>query len=280
MLTVDLNADVAEFDNNTNFALLNVVSSANVACGVHSGDPLLMHRTIERAQMLGTITGAHPSYPDRADFGRKSMFVSDDRAPGTQPEFTAKAQVNARELAAVIGAQLATYASLTGGHIAYLKPHGALYNDAQVNEEIATIIARETLDYGAAVVGQPGSQMQQVCERMGITYIAEVFADRGYEHNGRLIRRGLSKSEFSNPSVIARRAVQMVTRGTVDSYGFEHGAGPDGVGAYTDGTYTFSKVDTICLHGDTRGAYDIALAVREALEAAGVTIASSLAVTR
>lgn len=252
MLTVDLNADVAEFDNATNTALLSVVSSANVACGVHAGDPLLMSRTIVAAEMRGVVTGAHPSYPDRANFGRESMML------GTEPAMTDT------ELYAVIQSQLASYASLTGGVIKYVKPHGALYNDAQVNEKIARIVAHQADKHGAAVVGQPGSQMQKVCEEYGIAYIGEVFADRGYEQDGTLRKRGLPDSVFADPEFVARRVIQMVTEGTVDTI---------------DGVYTFAAVDTICLHGDTPGAYDLARSVRAALEGAGITIASPLVVT-
>lgn len=268
MLTVDLNADVAEFDNHTNSALLRVVSSANVACGVHAGDPLLMSRTLRGAEQRGVVTGAHPSYPDRANFGRETMML------GAKPALTNV------ELHAVIRAQLASYASMTGGVIKYVKPHGALYNDAQSNDTVARILAYQADLYNAAVVGQPGSRLQTVCEEYGINYIAEVFADRGYDHYGRLIRRGLPHSVIEHPPAVARRVVQMVTQGTVETYGFKIGSGPDIPSGPGTSQYSFSKVDTICLHGDTRGAYEIAVAVREALEAVGVTIASPLAVTR
>lgn len=262
-ITVDLNADLAEIDSPTNLAMLAQISSANIACGVHAGDPLLMHRTIERALMLDVTLGAHPSYPDRENFGRKSMFV------GTKPQMTTE------ELRAVIRVQLATFASLNGGEIAYVKPHGALYNDAQVNATVAHVVAAEAAEYGAAVMGQPGSKMQAEADLFGLRYIAEVFADRGYAHDGTLISRGLPKSEHTNPSFIARRVVRMVTEGTVATWGYDFDARE-----YVEGTYEFPAVDSVCLHGDTRGAYDIAHAIRTALTEAGVSIASPLTVAR
>lgn len=262
-ITVDLNADLAEIDSPTNTAMLAHLSSANIACGVHAGDPLLMHRTIGKARMLDVAVGAHPSYPDRENFGRKSMFV------GAKPKMTEP------ELHAVIRTQLATFASLNDGEIAYVKPHGALYNDAQVNSTVAHVIADEAERYGAAIMGQPGSKMQQVTEARGLIYIAEVFADRGYNHNGTLIGRGLPKSEHTNPVFIAQRVVRMVTERTVTTWGRDFDTREN-----VEKTYTFPTVDSVCLHGDTRGAYDIARAVRTALTKAGVSIASPLAVTR
>lgn len=262
-LTVDLNADLAEIDNNTNIAMVSAVSSANIACGVHAGDPLLMHRTIERARRHGVTVGAHPSYPDRENFGRKSMFL------GTNPKMSAD------ELRVVIAAQLATFAHLNDGAIAYVKPHGALYNDAQVHSTVAHVVAAEAAKYGAAVMGQPGSKMQAEADLFGLRYIAEVFADRGYDHYGRLIARGLPKSEHTHPGFIAQRVVRMVTEGTVKTWGHDFDTRE-----HVEKTYTFPAVNSVCLHGDTRGAYDIARAVRKALTEAGVTIASPLAVTR
>lgn len=261
MLSVDLNADLAEFDTHTNTALLSQISSANICCGVHSGDPLLMHRTMSKANMMGVAIGAHPSYPDRDNFGRTSMLT------GTKPSLTVE------ELNAVLGAQLATFASLNGGTIDYIKPHGALYNDAQANGHIAGLIALHAAEYGAAVMGMPGSAMQTEAELFGLRYICEVFADRGYDHNGRLISRGLPNSEFTNPSVIAQRVVQMVTEHTVAAWGYDFDTRE-----YVGGTYEFPAVDSVCLHGDTRGAYDIAVTVRAALKLVGVTITSPLAV--
>lgn len=264
MLTVDLNADLGEIDNRTSEALMQVVSSTNISCGVHAGDPLLMLRTLNNADRNGVVAGAHPSYPDRDNFGRKSMFL------GPSPAMTDT------ELHAVIDAQLSAFASMTGGVIAYIKPHGALYNDAQSNEKVARIVAYQADKRDAAVMGQPGSWMERVCVEYGIRFIAEVFADRGYEHNGTLITRGLPKSVHTNPDSIARRVVQMVTEKTVTTWGFNSETRE--TREEEAGTFTFSAVDSICLHGDTPGAYDIARAVRAALESAGVTIASPLGV--
>lgn len=254
--TVDLNADLGEHDTPTNGALLGQVSSANVSCGVHAGDPLLTHRTLTAAHQHGVVVGAHPSYPDRTGFGRTSM----------------KHAMTTEELSAVLRFQLAGFAALTGGEIRYIKPHGALYNDAQVDQDIARTVAYQALLHEAAVMGQPGSVLHQMCAEYRVRYIAEVFADRGYNHDGTLIRRTLPKAVHTNPEAVARRVVQMVTEQTVTSYGFDHTAG-----THVEGTYRFPQVDSVCLHGDTPGAYQIATAVRAALTDAGITIASPLA---
>lgn len=254
MTSVDLNADLAEFDNATNTALLAQISSANICCGVHSGNPLLMHRTIEQARMMGVTTGAHPSYPDRADFGRTSMMRAD--AP----------QMTEDELAAVIRAQLATFAALNNGKIDYIKPHGALYNDAQVDGAVATVVALEAERYGAAVMGQPGTQMHRVTEALGLYYVAEVFADRAYNTDGTLVSRSNQFAVIHDPHTVAQRVLRMVTEGVVETI---------------EGTdYAFAAVDSVCLHGDTDGALDLAAAVRDALTDAGVTVASPVAVSR
>lgn len=263
MLSVDLNADLAEFDNATNTALLAPISSANICCGVHSGNPLLMHRTLAQARQAGVTVGAHPSYPDRDDFGRKTMML------GAEP------RLNVEELHAVIRAQLTTFASLNGGEIAYVKPHGALYNDAQVNLTIAHVVAAEADRYRAAIMGQPGSQMQAAAEQCGLRYVAEVFSDRGYRPDGTLIPRSMPHAVIHDPSEVADRVVRMVIEGTVATW--DHDPATD---THTSGVYRFSALDSVCLHGDTEGAYEIAVTVRAALAAAGVAVVSPLAATR
>lgn len=242
MTSIDLNADLGE-NAGHDAALLRIVTSASISCGVHAGDPLTLHRTLIAAEDAGVIAGAHPSYPDRENFGRVTMSLSP------------------HELQATLGYQLAAFASMVGGNIAFIKPHGALYNDAQDDPKIAQAIVNEATFHRCAVLGMPNSQMQDSCDRAGVQFIAEGFADRAYLSTGELAPRTMPGAVLSDPDEIAARVVRMVR---------------DSIVTTIEGTELPIEPDTICLHGDSPDALRIAQAVAAALGAAQIPVRSSL----
>ena len=245
---VDLNADLGEgfgvWRLGDDDALLGTVTSANVACGFHAGDPSIIRRVCTGAVASGVAIGAQVSYRDLAGFGRRFIDV----APG--------------ELADDVLYQLAALdgiARVTGGRVAYVKPHGALYNavvghHAQARAVIEAVAA---YDPGLAVLGLPGSALLRAAESAGLRPVAEGFADRGYTADGALVPRREAGALVTDPSEVADRAVRMAAEGVV---------------AAVDGTTVAVRVESVCVHGDTPGAVELARAVRGALETAGLTV--------
>jgi UPF0271 protein len=237
---IDLNADVGEGCGD-DAALLALVTSANVACGFHAGDPASMARTVSAAAKAGVAVGAHPSFPDREGFGRRPM----QRSPA---EVEADVLDQVRALHAICRAH--------GARLAHVKPHGALYNQAAVDAELAAAIARavRAVDPRLALVGLASSRsLRQAAAAFGLRYAAEAFADRAYAADG--TRAG---ALIESAAAAAAQAVRIATRGEV---------------AAVDGALVRLEADTLCLHGDTPGAVDLARAVRAALLGAGVAIA-------
>jgi UPF0271 protein len=249
MLTIDLNADVGESFGDWRLgddeALMPSVSSANIACGFHAGDPGVIRRTIASAQAHGVSVGAHPGYPDLAGFGRRDMALS-------PREVT--------DLVLYQVAALAGMAAALGLRLAHVKPHGALYNRAARDETIASAIAQAValVDRDLVVFGLAGSHLLEAGRREGLRVASEAFADRGYEPDGRLRARNLSGALVTDPDVVVSRVMQMIASRTVTA---------------VDGSTVAIEADTICLHGDTPGAADLARRVRQGLEASGVRIA-------
>lgn len=245
-MRVDLNADLGELDAAAapDVAMMPAISSANVACGFHAGDPDTMRATVALACDHGVAVGAHPSLADRQGFGRREL-------PVTPHEVEA--------LVAYQVAALAGIAALQGARLAHVKPHGALYNMAARDRALADAIVRAvcTVDRSLVLFGLSGSHLLAAGRDAGLRTASEVFADRGYRSDGRLAPRGTAGAVIADPTLVASRAVSMVEARTVRAI---------------DGTTVPLDVDTICLHGDTPGAATIALAVRRALEAAGVQI--------
>lgn len=250
-MRVDLNTDTGEAFGRWKIcddeALLPYVSSANVACGTHAGDPLVMESITAACARHGVGMGAHPGFPDLQGFGRREMRMS-------------PAEIEAFMMYQ-IGA-LRVFAEYHGQPLTHVKPHGSLYNMASVDESIAMAVARgvarsmrkgETL----VLVGLANSLMIDAAKRIGIPVASEGFCDRGYTSDGNLAKRGTPGALISEPSEVAKRAVQMVTQGKVTSM---------------DGTHVPLKVDTICIHSDTPGALDIAVCVCSALKEAGIEI--------
>lgn len=234
---MDVNADVGEgFPHD--HALLTFVTSANVACGFHAGDSDTMRRLCELSNARGVAVGAQVSYRDRAGFGRRDLEVAPD------------------DLAADVAEQidrLASAAAGTGATVAYVKPHGALYNRAVWDE----VQARAVLDgsQGLAVLGLPGSVLLEAAERAGRTVGREWFADRGYTAEGRLVPRGEPGALVSDPAAIADRVRVLVADGTVTA---------------VDGSTVAVSADSICVHGDAPGCVDAAAAVCASLARLGV----------
>ncbi len=249
-LTIDLNCDLGErpeaIADGTEEALLDCVSSVNVACGGHAGDRATMAATVRSARARGVAVGAHPGYPDRAGFGRREMALSPDEIAGA---------------VAVQVLALAGVASRLGAALVHVKPHGALYSramrDGSVAAAIADGVARVRRDL--ILVGLAGSPALEAWRRLGFATASEAFADRLYEPDGTLRSRSLDGALIVAPEEAAEQAVRIAEgRGIVAS----------------DGTEVRLRAETICLHGDTPGALAIAREVRRRLEGAGIGVRS------
>lgn len=245
---IDFNCDCGEsfgtWTLGDDAALLRSVTSANVACGGHAGDPDVMRRTVRLARERGVAVGAHPGYPDLIGFGRRSLPMT-------------PAQV-ANSVLAQIGA-LAAVARAEGVALTHVKPHGALYNDAVINVTLAQAIAQAVVafDHDLILVGLAGSELIRAGEAAGLRVAHEAFADRRYEADGTLRSRSLPGAVLDAPNEAAAQAVQLVTQNYAQTL---------------DGAHVPIHADTLCVHGDLPGAAARAAAVRQALDAAGVTV--------
>jgi UPF0271 protein len=245
MMRIDLNCDLGE-GMPEDEAILPSVTSASVACGFHAGGPALMRRTVAAAAASGVAVGAHPSYPDREGFGRHAMEL-----PPVEIHDVVLYQVGALEI----------FVRQAGLRLQHLKPHGALYHAADRRPEVAEAIVRAARAAGGdlVIVGPPGSQLAAVAARQGLRFAAEVFADRHYGEDGRLLPRAHPAALVEGgDEVVAARAVAMVQEGAIRTVG---------------GTVIPAAGHTLCLHGDHPGAAARARAIRAALEAAGIVVA-------
>jgi UPF0271 protein len=243
MPRIDLNADLGEGDP-FDSELLQIVSSANIACGGHAGDADSMVMTVRAAISNGVAVGAHPGYPDRDGFGRESGFMSGDALYESLTE-----QVTAL---AVIAAQL-------GARLSHVKPHGALYNDAVRSRDLADIIARVTAEApgGPAFMGMAGTELEGAADEHGLVFIAEAFVDRAYEPDGTLVSRKEPGAVHEDLSVATTQAIRLAEHGETTA---------------RNGEIVKVRADTLCIHGDTPGAAEKARAVRDVLESHGVEI--------
>jgi UPF0271 protein len=246
MTTIDLNADVGELPSlsEVEAALLDIVTSVNVACGGHAGDDASMERIVRAALARSVAVGAHPSYPDRAGFGRRAMELPPDLLAGTVAE-----QVGS----------LLDVARRCGARLAHVKPHGALYNAAAKDPALARAIAVGVARVapGVVLVGLAGSAMLAAFAEAGFAVAAEAFADRGYEPDGSLTPRGRPGALKRTAEEAAEQAVAIATRGEVVA---------------SDGSRVPLTARTLCLHSDTPGAVELARAVAAGLGEAGVGI--------
>ncbi|MBO2448870.1 LamB/YcsF family protein [Actinomadura barringtoniae] len=254
-MRIDLNSDLGEgfgrWELGDDDALLSVVTSANVACGFHAGDPTVLRRTCAEAARRGVAIGAHTGYRDLAGFGRR--FVDVPRAELTN------------DVLYQLGA-IRQFAELAGSRVAYIKPHGALYNAIVHHEEQARAVvdAVTAFDPGLPVLGLPGSAWLRLAEEAGLPVVHEVFADRAYTPEGTLVPRRDPGAVLHDPREVAERCVRMATKGEIVAI---------------DGSVITVKAASICVHGDTPGAVKIARTVRDALEEAGVALAPFTATT-
>jgi UPF0271 protein len=245
---IDLNADLGEsygaWRLGDDQALLSVVTSANIACGFHAGDPLTIRQACAGAVARGVAIGAQVSYRDLAGFGRREMIVPSD-------ELTAEVLYQIAALDGVARAE--------GGRVSYVKPHGALYNRAAWDEAQAAAVAAAVAAYDPALplLTLPGSVAAAQARAAGLAVVAEAFADRAYNPDGTLVSRARPGAVLTDPDAVARRVVGLVTQGSLTA---------------ADGTVVTVSAQSVCLHGDTPGAVGLARAVRAALEEAGVAV--------
>ena len=249
---IDLNCDMGELSeaiaDGTQEALMRSVTSVNIACGGHAGDERTMKTTIEQALRAGVAIGAHPGYADRANFGRLEL-----KLPSKEIADSVFEQVRA----------LAEVAERCGARIVHVKPHGALYNQAVHNRELAEAIAEGVARWrrDVVLVGLAGSPMLDVFRKAGFAVAAEAFADRRYQADGTLRSRKFEDALIRDPEEAARQALSMVERGVVIA---------------CDGTEVAVDAQTLCIHGDTPGAPQIAATVARTLREAGVTLGAVL----
>ncbi len=250
MPSVDLNADLGEsfgvWELGDDDAMLDIVTSANIACGFHAGDPVRLAGTCQSAATCGVRVGAQVGYHDLAGFGRRYIDVE-------PAELTA-------DVIYQIGA-LQALARTAGTTVGYVKPHGALYNTIVKDREQARAVAEavHAVDPALPVLGLAGSVFFDEARRLGLRTVAEAFADRAYRPDGQLVSRREKGAVLHDPNQIAERVAAMVTSGRVIA---------------ADGSTIDVEVESVCVHGDSPGAVEIATAVRKRLLADGVELAA------
>jgi UPF0271 protein len=247
-MNVDINCDMGEsfgiyrlgFDEE----MMSHITSANIACGFHGGDPIVMERTVSLAKQNGVSVGAHPGFPDLVGFGRRNMEL----AP----------QEVRNDIIYQIGA-LSAFAKTLGLSLQHVKPHGQLYNLAAKDEPMTRAIcdALLTLEDSLILVALSGSRMAEIASKSGLKVAREAFADRAYHRDGSLVSRKKEGSVIHDPKRVAERIIRMVQEGKIQSI---------------EGNLIDLEVDSICVHGDTPGAVQLAQTIRKNLEGAGIRV--------
>lgn len=246
MTTIDLNSDIGEsfgrWELGDDEAMLDLVTSANIACGFHAGDPSTIARTARWSVQRGVRIGAQVAYRDLAGFGRRFLDAS-------RTELT-------DDVVYQIGG-LQALAAAAGGTVTYVKPHGALYNTAVHHDEHASAVvdAVAAVDPGLAILGLPGSRLLELAESRGLRVVREAFADRGYTPSATLVSRREAGALLHDANAVAERVLRMVSDGVVEA---------------VDGSSVTIDVDSVCVHGDSPAAVEMARAVRDILGANGV----------
>ena len=248
ILSIDLNADLGEsfgaYTIGADPELIPLITSVNVACGFHAGDPLVMHKTVELCAKYGVAVGAHPGFPDLAGFGRRNMAM--------KPE-----EVKAAVLYQT-GA-LAAFCRAAGVPLRHVKLHGAMYNMAAKDPLLARAVAEAvaSLGEGIALMGLSGSEMLKAAHEAGVPVLSEVFADRGYRSDGSLVPRGQPGDLIRDEEEAASRVLRMIREGVVRS---------------VEGVDVPIRADSVCVHGDGPKALAFAGKLRQELEKAGVEV--------
>ncbi len=245
---IDLNCDMGESFGRYKLGLdeeiIKYISSTNIGCGFHAGDPLVMRKTVKMAKERGVGIGAHPGFPDLLGFGRRLMDVS---------------PLEVRNDVLYQVGSLYAFARAEGIQLQHVKPHGALYNIAAQNEELGRAVAEAVreFDRDLILVGLAGSKLLKVAQKMRLKVASEVFADRAYNSDGSLVSRRLPHALITDQKAAVSRVIQMVMEGRVIS---------------VDGEPVEVKVDTICLHGDSLQALQLARTLRERMKEAGISV--------
>ncbi|MHA7288844.1 LamB/YcsF family protein [Arthrobacter sp. MDT3-24] len=252
MATIDLNSDVGEsfgrWSLGDDLAMFGSVSSANVACGFHAGDPSVIRRTCREAAAAGVVIGAHVGYRDLAGFGRRFMDISPTEL--------------ADDVVYQIGA-LQALAAVEGARVQYVKPHGGLYNAIVTHTAQAQSVvdAVKSVDPNLPILGLPGSEVLRLAEAAGLRAVTEAFADRAYNPDGTLVSRSLPGAVLEDPEQVGEHVLRMATESSVRAI---------------DGSTLKIRAESICVHGDSPRAVAMATAVKSALGDAGVSIGSFL----
>ncbi|WP_196593740.1 LamB/YcsF family protein [Pectinatus sottacetonis] len=248
MLSVDLNSDLGEsfgiYTVGNDEAILKYVSSANIACGFHAGDPHVMHKTVLMAIKNNTAIGAHPGLMDLNGFGRRNMNIT---------------AAQAYDITIYQTGALAAFVTACGGHMQHVKPHGALYNMAAKDTMLAEAIAQAVADIDKKLIlfGLAGSELIKAGEKAGLKTASEVFADRAYLSDGSLMPRSEPGAVLSDDKAAIRQALQMIKTGTVTA---------------SDGKSLTVRADTMCIHGDNAKALIFAQKINAALHEADIKI--------
>jgi UPF0271 protein len=247
---MDLNSDVGEsfgrWTLGDDQAMFRSVTSANVACGFHAGDPSVIRSTCRKAAEAGVVIGAHVGYRDLAGFGRRFLDIDPNEL--------------ADDVVYQIGA-LQALAAVEGARVKYVKPHGGLYNAIvhHTAQARAVVSAVKSVDPGLPIMGLPGSEVLRLAEAAGLRAVPEAFADRAYTPEGTLVSRSLPGSVLEDPAQVAEHVLRMATESAVRA---------------VDGSILRIRAESICVHGDSPGAVAMAAAVKSALSGAGVTLAA------
>lgn len=248
MNQIDLNSDMGEsfgvYTLGNDEALMRSITSANIACGFHAGDPTVIRRTIRLAKASGVAVGAHPSFPDLSGFGRRPM----------QMDLGQLEDLVLYQIAAVAGV-----ASSDGVKLRHVKPHGSLGNMAHKDFALAQAFVRAVAAFDSTlpIFALPGGELVKAAQAAGVPVAYEVFADRAYEPDGALVSRTKAGAMIHDPDTVVKRVIRVVKEGTL---------------AAIDGTTISLHADTICTHGDTQGAHELTRLLRAGLEAEGIRV--------
>lgn len=248
MITIDLNSDLGEgfgtYNAGNDEEIMKSITSANIACGFHAGDPLIMEKSVKLAMKYGVAIGAHPGFPDLMGFGRRKMEVTAEEV---------------RDYVIYQIGALMAFAHSVGENVQHVKPHGALYNMASWDYELAFAIAQAVhdVDKSLIIVGLSGSQILRAGKNVGLRVASEVFADRGYMQDGKLLPRNVEGAVVDDVEKILDRALEMVENGTITT---------------VNGSKIKVEADTICVHSDTPKSMEITKKLKEALVHHGIKV--------